>query len=131
MKINFIKDFLRRRAILKNANYLTLTPVRLAEEEIDEEGSKVAILMPRFVSAFANKYFLPKRKSTHTKINLDQLSGITWLLIDGEKNVEEIAQELHEKCSDKITSITDAEQRLTKFLTFLYTQKLITFRELQ
>lgn len=122
-----IKNFLRRKTILKQVNYLELTPLRLAQEVIAESG-EVAILIPRFTSKFAQKYFLPRHKSVHFQIKLDEFGAATWLAIDGEKNVSTIAQELLAKFGDKIQPI---ESRLTTFLTTLYEQKLITFAEIK
>jgi hypothetical protein len=125
--------FLQRRAILKNANYLMLTPIKLAGAEFDAANNLVVILFPRFTSKFAQRYILPKLKSPHIKLKLDKIASATWLAIDGKKNVGDIAMELSQSIgveeggSDNI----DVEHRLTKFLTLLYEQKIITFKEIQ
>ena len=119
-------NFFQRRTKLKNINYLDLTPIRLAQEEV--ANNSVIILMPKFTSSFARKYIIPKLKSPNVKLKLDKLAIATWLLIDGKKTVTEIADKLFQKFGNQIQPV---EQRLTTFLTLLYEQRLITFAEVQ
>lgn len=118
--------FLQRRKILKQANYLELTPIRLVTEEVDQ-NNLVTILMPKFTSKFTQKYFLPRSKSPYIRIKLDELGSASWLAIDGKKKVRVIIDELKEKFGEKIQP---AEERLTTFFTMLYQQKLISFAEI-
>lgn len=127
-------NFLQRRTILKNANYLTLTPIKLADAEFDAINNLVIILFPRFTSKFSRKYILPKLKSPNIKLKLDKIASAVWLAIDGKKNVGDIANELRQNVvveEDSGNDNTDIELRLTKFLTLLYEQKIITFKEVQ
>lgn len=117
---------LQRRAILKGANYLDLRPAKIAKEEIDE-NNMVTILYPKFISKFAQKYIIPKMRSPHVRLKLDALGSAAWLAIDGVKKVSEIVQELEKKFDGKEPGI---EERLTRFLTLLYEQKIISFAEL-
>jgi hypothetical protein len=119
-------NFFRRRAILKKANFLELHPVRIVPEEISE-NNLVTILMPRFISNFAKAFIVPKLKSQYIKIKLDAVGSTTWLLIDGIKNVAEIAALLHQQLEDTSDSV---EKRLTQFLTMLYEQRFISFTEI-
>lgn len=119
-------NFFKRRAILKKANYLDLTPLRLIGEEIDANNI-VTILIPKFKSNFARTYFLPRSKSPYIKVKLDALGSASWLAIDGKKNVAAIVETLNVKFAGTIQEPTE---RLIKFLTLLYTQQLITFVEL-
>ncbi len=120
------RSFSERRKILKNANYLELHPIRIHKEEIDKENL-VTILIPKFTNKFLVKYFVPKMKSPVIKLKLDELGSSAWLLFDGKKNVGTIAASLTEKFGDKIQPVNE---RLTKFLTGLYEQKLISFTEI-
>ena len=120
-------NFLQRRAKLKNANYLEVTPFRVLNEEIDE-NSFVTILIPKVTNSFAKKYFEPMLKSPLIKLKLDEIGSASWLAIDGKKKVAEIATELVQKFGDKIDPV---EERLTKFLTTLYEQRFITFQEIK
>ena len=119
-------SFSERRKILKGANYLELTPLRLYEEEISEENL-VTILIPKFQNKFAVRFINPKLKSPMIRLKLDELGSAVWLLIDGKRKVGKIGQLLLEKFGDKIEPVNE---RLTKFLTGLYEQRYITFQEI-
>jgi len=127
-------NFFQRRSKLKKANYLELRPIKAAGWEPVKDDpaagpdNTVSIQMPKFSSKFTKKYFEPRLKSPFIKINLDEIGSAAWLAIDGVKNVEMIAGELVEKFGIKVDPV---EERLTKFYTHLYDQKLITFEELK
>ena len=120
------KNFTERRKILKNANYLDLTPTRSYEYEKSEEGN-VAIIVPKFSNILAKKIIMPLAKHKVVKIKLDRFGGETWLLIDGIRNVNLIGKELVKIFGEEIHPV---EERLTRFLTTLYEQKLISFNEI-
>lgn len=119
-------NFFQRRRILKGANYLTLTPVRIHTHEVGEDG-KVTLFVPKFKNPALRKWLIPRGKSELFRIHLDALGSATWLLIDGETTVGDICTRLEEQSADTISS---AETRVTRFLTLLYDQRYITFREL-
>ncbi|MEW6507891.1 MAG: PqqD family protein [Bacteroidota bacterium] len=118
-------NFSKRRKILKNANYLDLHPFKLYGEEINE--NLVTVLIPKFKNKYFAKYIVPKLKSPVFKLNLDEIGSSAWLLLDGKKDVRSISKILLEKFGEKIEPVN---QRLTKFLTNLYEQRLITFSEI-
>lgn len=120
-------NFFERRKILKNTSAFDLTPFKLVEHEVGE-NNLVTVLLPKFQNKFAVKYFQPKIKSPNIKLKLDEIGSAVWLAIDNKKNVGVIARELVEVFGDKIQPV---EERLPKFLTQLYEQKLITFEELK
>lgn len=119
--------FKERKKILKEANYLELTPYRVYKEEIDEQGI-VTVLVPKFTNRFLAKYLLPRLKSTHFKIKLDEIGSETWKQIDGKKNVEQIAEVLSGIFGDKIQPVHD---RLTRFFTRMYMEGYISFNEIK
>lgn len=119
-------NFFQRRAKLKNANYLEVTPLRILKEEVDQNNI-VTILIPKVTNRFAKKYFEPMLKTAVIKLKLDEIGSASWLAIDGKKKVADIAAELVQKFGDKIDPV---EERLTKFLTTLYEQRFITFQEI-
>jgi hypothetical protein len=61
------------------------------------------------------------------KLNLDELGSASWLFMDGKRTVAKISELLLEKFGNKIDPVYE---RLTKFLTGLYEQRLITFQEI-
>ena len=70
---------------------------------------------------------MSRTNKKHIKLKLDELGSATWLEIDGGKNVQNICDLLKEKIGEKINP---AEERVTKFLSQLYLNKFITFKEL-
>lgn len=120
-------NFFQRRAKLKNANYLEVTPLRILKEEVDQNNF-VTVLIPKVTNRFAKKYFEPMLKTPVIKLKLDEIGSASWLAIDGKKKVAEIAAELVQKFGDKIDPV---EERLTKYLTTLYEQRFITFQEIK
>jgi hypothetical protein len=121
------KSFLQRRKILKKINALEMTPVRLMEHEILENG-KANILYPRFSKRIWSKLLQPSWKDKYIRIKLDEFGTATWLLIDGNSNVGKICTELKSRFPGTLEE-PDLESRVSKFLTILYEQRYISFRE--
>ncbi|MDP4266089.1 MAG: PqqD family protein [Bacteroidota bacterium] len=117
--------FFKKRKILKEMNYLELTPVRRFEYEIAEDGL-VNILIPKFKNKFLNK-FIPTNKPADIRIKLDELGSFVFQQIDEQKKVHEISELLSEKTRDTIQS---SYERTTKFLTLLYSNQYISFKEI-
>jgi len=120
-------NFFQRRAVLKNLNYLEVRPIRNYGESVDEH-EMVTVLIPKFNNRFAVRFVLPYMQYKFFKIKLDEFGSATWLLIDGKRNVAEIANELVKKFGEKIHPV---EERLTRYFTGIYEQRLITFLEIQ
>lgn len=110
----------------QDRNLLEMTPFTKHKHEVDDEGF-VRVLIPRFKSKFANKYLLPKKKSTFIKANLDEFGSSTWLLMDGTKTVKDIGESLEEEYGEEIQPVND---RLTEFVNQLYANGFISFNEL-
>jgi hypothetical protein len=120
-------NFFERRKILKNVNYLDITPYRIHKEEIDKDGL-VTVLIPKFKRKFANIILTRVGKPHEVRIKLDEFGSETWLQLNGSQNVSAIAKKLIIKFGEKIQP---AEERLTKFLTNLYLQGFISFNEIK
>lgn len=112
---------------LESINYLELTPAVKHTHEIRSDGM-INVLIPRFTNSIAKTLFQPAKKSTYIKANLDEFGSATWLLIDGSKKVNQIADLLLEKFGERIEPVNE---RLTMFLTHLYKNGFINFLELQ
>jgi hypothetical protein len=117
--------FNRKKKELSNINYLELTPGRLFEHVIEENG-KVSVLIPRFTNFLLVKTLAPMLKSPFVKTKFDEFGSQVWLEIDGKKKVVDISSSLREKFGEKIEPV---EERLTKFLTQLYNYKFVSFNE--
>lgn len=120
-------NFFERRAVLKNINYLEVRPIRNYGETVDE-NNLVTVLIPKFKNRFALKFVLPYMQHKFFKVKLDELGSAAWLLIDNKRSVGEIATELVKQFGEKIQPV---EERLTRFFTGIYEQRLITFLEIQ
>ena len=110
----------------KTVNYLTLTPTPLIESEISSDGY-VSLLVPRFTSKFWSKYFMTKTKKRFIHLKLDEYGSATWSNIDGLKTVEEICTILETTFGDRIQPV---EESVTVFITGLFRNKFLTFKEI-
>jgi hypothetical protein len=108
----------------KQLNLLELTPIQKLEFEYRQDG-QIDILVPRFKKNIFNK-MLPKHRSPYIRANLDEIGTATWELIDGNRNVSEIAELLLEKFQDKIEPVYD---RLSMFLQKMNANNFITYKE--
>jgi hypothetical protein len=122
-------NIFQRRKILKKANYLDLTPVRIFEHELREEN-KVNILLPRFRNEIARRMLKPPKKSNYIPIKLDEVGSAIWLMIDGQIRVIEICEKMKALFPDKMQPPEETEKRVTQFLSLLYQQRYISFREI-
>lgn len=125
MEVNFLK----RRKILKHTSALDLVPIRLMNHEQGEEG-KLNILLPRFKRAWLAHFLSPLNKKEFIRIKLDPFGSATWLLIDGKKTVREISDTLEIEYPEKLTPSSETPERVNKFMSILYQQRFISFRQL-
>jgi hypothetical protein len=123
-------NFFRRRQILKRANYLDLTPVRVLEHVIRDDGG-VSLLMPRFRNRVAAQLLQPPAKDRFIHIRLDRFGSQTWQLIDGVSQVRAICTALEDQHPGEFTNPDETAERVSGFLTLLYQQRYVTFREIE
>ena len=107
-------------------NLLELIPVRSVDWIKDEEG-KIILLKPKYKSPFIKKHLLPRMKKPNFKVNLDEIGSYLWILIDGEKNVDQIAQLFKKQFGERVEPLYD---RLSKFLMNLEKNRFIKFKGL-
>jgi len=110
----------------KKINLLELTPVIDRNFVVKDDGI-VMIVFPKFKNHFLKK-LIPQNKSQDFKISLDKLGSAVWLEIDGKKKVFEIIEKLEKQIGEEISP---AEERISKFLTQLYSYKFIKFVEIK
>jgi hypothetical protein len=118
--------YFKRRKILKQANFLDLHPIARHGHEMEEEGT-VRVLIPRFKNKFWHKLMQSSKRSPYIKLSLDELGSATWLMMDGKNDVRTMCRILREQKGEKIEP---AQERITRFLSQLYQQDLIIFREI-
>lgn len=123
-------NFFKRRKILRNTSFLDLTPVRVNDHEHEENGI-VVLLVPKFKSTRLSRFLVPGTKSSFFKIKLDELGSNTWLAMDGNKNVRALCDKLIVDLGEKFKPHEEVEKRVMRFLSQLYDQRYITFREIQ
>ena len=119
-------NIFQRRKILKNENALDLVPVRRRKHELDEEDM-VKLVVPKFGKQWMQRFFIAPAGKKTVNIQLDEMGSAVWLRIDGEKTVEEIAGELVSNYPDT----EEAQDRVLSFISMLYEQRYITFRQLE
>ena len=119
--------FNKKKKELFDINYLQLTPDRLFDHVMEENG-KVSVLIPRFTNKILVKTLSPILKSPFVKTKFDEFGSEVWLEIDGKKKVLDILTCLRQKFGERIEPI---EERLTKFLTQLYNYKFVSFNEIK
>ena len=119
--------FNRKKKDLSDINYLELTPGRLYNYVMEENG-KVSVLIPRFTNTILVKFLTPMLKSPFVKTKFDEFGSQVWLEIDGKKKVLDILTSLKLKFGERIEPV---EERLTKFLTQLYNYKFVSFNEIK
>lgn len=123
-------NFFRRRKVLKKANFLDLRPVRVLGHELRDDGG-ITLLMPRFKNRVNSALFQPSTKGKFINIRLDRFGGNTWLFIDGYSTVAQICDRLNEHFPGELQPPEETESRVTRFISLLYQQRYITFREIQ
>lgn len=122
-------SFLKRRKILRQTNSLDLRPVRLMKSEKRDEDC-VNILLPRFKNRWSKKLLQPNWKDEAIRIKLDIFGSAVWELIDSSRTTGGISNRLKEIFPEKLGVTEETEERVSKFLSLLYQQRFITFREI-
>lgn len=108
-------------------NFLTMIPERTIAEFTETEEI-VTLLIPKFKSERLRKWLIPKRKSTHFRIRLDETGSMVWILIDGKRTVEAICNELADSLVIQEKPVNFMEERVTKYLSELYKSRFIKFK---
>jgi hypothetical protein len=122
-------NYFKRRKILRKANFLELTPVRLIPHELREDGN-VTLQMPRFRNRITASLFQPGSKSRFIGIKLDTFGSPVWLSIDGKTSVAAICHLLTTHSPEKFPEHDETMQRVTRFMTRLYQERYISFNEI-
>jgi uncharacterized protein (DUF2249 family) len=118
--------YFRRKKILRHANFLDLTPMAQHRHEMESDGT-VKVLVPRFTGRPLGSWLQKRARHPHMFLSLDELGSATWLLCNGDHSVRQICQALKGRFGEKASQ---AEDRVTTFLSALYQKNLITFREI-
>jgi hypothetical protein len=123
-------NYFKRRKILKRINFLDLRPVRILSHQLRDDGG-VTLLLPRFKNKFGIHLFQSRSKEPYIRIKLDRFGSQAWTLIDGSAPVSEICSKLTTLFPGEFVLEDETETRVTNFLSRLYQERYITFREIQ
>ena len=105
-------------------NYLDFIPVRNPENEYTTDEAGVVTISKEwkgFYHTIAQKFFHKPRVS---QIKLDSYGSFVWSLIDGERDVHAMAQELDRAYPDMEKSLS----RLIRFLEILHDHRFILWK---
>lgn len=108
-------------------NFLMYVPVIIHKSYKVDDKNIVTLyfehnkLVEKFARWLANK-------SNVSDIELDENSSAAWLLIDGKKNIYEIALEMAEVCGD---TQEVAIERLVLFIRYILRKKWIKFQMIE
>lgn len=119
-------NFFSRRAILKSISSMDLIPVRIAKHELNAD-MLVTLVIPKFKNEKFAEWFIPKSRSKYFQIHLDEIGSALWLEINGERSIAELGKMLEEKFGKRVHP---PEETVTKFMSSLYNNRYITFRQL-
>jgi hypothetical protein len=86
----------------------------------------VILLKPKFTNRWLVKHLLPRLKSPNYKISLDTIGSFVWNSIDGEKKVDQIAEELKHQFGD---SVEPVYERVGLFINSLKRSQFIEFKK--
>ncbi len=122
---SIFKDYNDRKK-LKGIDALELTPVKLQEFETAENGI-ITVLIPRFKWSVVHNYMVKNGRDPNFRLDLDEIGSEVWMSIDGRRKVKEVGEKVKETLGDRI----EPRERLVKFISMMYQNKIITFKELE
>lgn len=122
---SIFKDYNDRKK-LKSIDALELTPVKIQEFETGENGI-VTVLIPRFKWSVVHNYMVKNGRDPNFRLDLDEIGSEVWVSIDGKRKVKEVGEKVKEKLGDRI----EPRERLVKFVSMMFHNKIITFKELE
>lgn len=111
-------------------NLLLLVPVRKELEFTDIEG-KVTLLIPKFKNQWFSSWFIPRHKTSHIHFRLDEIGSQVWRLIDGNKTVNDICNEMNPFLTNLGKSTDHIEDRVAGFIKDLAKHEFIILNEAQ
>lgn len=100
---------------------LDTVPVKSAAGFSQEAG--VVLLMPRYPTFAGRIMGKLLRRSTHIRVKLDELGSAVWKLIDGNRSIRQIGDELQASFGEAAAPV---QARLAEFLEILLRNRFIT-----
>ncbi|MEK7668707.1 MAG: PqqD family protein [Gemmatimonadota bacterium] len=100
-----------------------LCPVRRHRAE-DRDGDLVTVLVPKFTSRFARRWFVPLLAKPDLRVHLDALGSFVWRQCDGTASLREIAGRVAERFG---RDPDDALRQVVRFVRKLAREESLTF----
>jgi hypothetical protein len=110
-------------------NYLDLVPVRKVLEFTDTE-ERITLMIPKFKSPWMRTWLIPKSRSGYFRIHLDDMGSQVWRNIDGVRNAGEICSLISGLSAAAGPDPDNLEIRVTQFLSKLYKNRFILFKQI-
>ena len=107
-------------------NLLDFIPIHHIEWKENLETNFIVLIKPKFENSFLKQHLLPLLKNPNFRINLDAYGSKVWKLIDGRRNIMQIADILKESYGTVVDPVYD---RVGKFMMSLEKHKFITYRD--
>ncbi len=117
----------RTKVASPEINLLDLIPVQNIQSLEKEQGFYV-LLKPKFSHPLLVKHLLPRLKSPHYKITLDEVGSFIWKLCDGENTIKDIGEKLKDNFGARVDPLYE---RLSFFFQNLEKNRFIVFKNLQ
>ena len=90
----------------------------------EKKDDLCVIVFPRFRNKFMQKVFAPCGKSANLHVKLEEHGTAVWSLIDGNRTVREITEQLAEHFNHE----ENYEYRITTYISQLYTNGFIKYK---
>ena len=107
-------------------NLLDFIPTHHIEWQENPETNIIVLIKPKLMNRFLKQHLLPLLKNPNFRINLDAYGSKVWKLIDGKRNIMQIADILKESCGTVVDPVYD---RVGKFMMSLEKHKFITYMD--
>jgi Coenzyme PQQ synthesis protein D (PqqD) len=72
-------------------DFLALRPFR-RHPAVDGSGERVTVLVPKFTSRFARRWFVPLLARPDLRVHLDDVGSFVWRQCDGSASLREIGE---------------------------------------
>ena len=110
-------------AAKEKINLLEVVPFRSTHITTEWEDDNIVLVFPRFKYEWMKRLMLPKGLSSDIRVRLEEHGTAVWKLIDGERCVNEIIEELAEHFNHE----ENYESRVTAYIAQLQKDGLIIY----
>ncbi len=106
----------------EGSNLLEMSPVRTADWR--EDGGRVVVEIPTPSRPWRAPVAWLRSKMSTKRVRLDDIGSLAWTLLDGRRNVGEVAVALRERFGERVEP---AEERLGMLLLSLHRGRMIGY----